>query len=145
MTKRRTLTIAGTAVVAVTAWVFFEGTGDPSSDLAGADSTTTPTSGMVIQIDPETGQPVDPSQYDPNVLPGTQTGINSTSDEGRVEEPAPGGGIMKNLEGRFQNSAVATVSDSDTVEIECVPGKHGHVEETEDAPKKEAGAKGGEQ
>ena len=46
-----------------------------------------------------------------------------TSPEGLVEEPSPvpGGGVMIDLQGRFQNRATATASDSDSVVIDCAP------------------------
>ena len=53
----------------------------------------------------------------------------STSGEGLEVEPSPvpGGGVMIDLQGRFQHAATAAVLDSDSVVVECLPdsGAHG--------------------
>ena len=47
----------------------------------------------------------------------------STSHQGLVEVPAPGGGVMVDLQGRFRSATVARVKPDGTVVTECVkPG-----------------------
>jgi hypothetical protein len=73
------------------------------------------TSGMRAHVDPATGrlvpEPVVPApaarQPAPLPLP--------------AEEPAPGGGMMSVLHGRFMNSVVATVEADGSVRIDCRP------------------------
>jgi hypothetical protein len=47
----------------------------------------------------------------------------STSTEGleAVPSPVPGGGMMIDLQGRFQNAATATVDDSGQATVDCTP------------------------
>ena len=60
---------------------------------------------------------------DPNAVKGLDSGVYNTSTEGLEIEPSPtpGGGLMMDLQGRFQNAATATVADSDSVVVECLP------------------------
>ena len=46
----------------------------------------------------------------------------STSHEGLFEEPAPGGGIMVNLQGRFQSLSVATTDADGNVTVHHLSG-----------------------
>ena len=72
--------------------------------------------GMVIQLDPVTGKPIE------TTLPAdTSTPQTSGSDVEISEEPAPGGGVMVIVGDKFHQSMVGTVGDSNGVTVECVP------------------------
>lgn len=60
---------------------------------------------------------------DPDAVKGLDGGSFNMSTEGLVVEPSPtpGGGMMMDLQGRFQNAATATVADSDSIVVECLP------------------------
>ena len=76
--------------------------------------------GMVAHKDPVTGRFVpeasaaQPSKETANAL--------SMSQEGLVEVPAPGGGFMVDLRGRFQQAMTATANPDGSVTVEC--GQH---------------------
>lgn len=65
-----------------------------------------------------TGDPNDPDAAKSAVSPGL-----NTSSEGLTEEPSTGsaGGVKVDLNGRFQQAVTASVGDSDSVVVECVP------------------------
>ena len=47
----------------------------------------------------------------------------STSHQGLVEKPAPGGGMMIDLQGRFRSAATATAGADGTPVVDCIqPG-----------------------
>ncbi len=85
-----------------------------------ADTSTAPGAGSRINVDPQTGKripvpsagvllPVDPAF--------------STSHSGLVEQPAPGGGVMVDLQGRFRSAATATVGPDGKAHVDCIaPG-----------------------
>ena len=114
--KSRKPLVGGALVVAVVAALAIWGVpGQGDGEAPGAIVSP----GMVTHIDPETGQTIaapGPGQADE---PG---GVANTSAEGLVEEPSPvpGGGVMVDLQGRFQNAAIVT-GDTDSVKVECVP------------------------
>lgn len=60
---------------------------------------------------------------DPHAVKGLDGRSFNTSTEGLVVEPSPtpGQGQMMDLQGRFQHAATATVADSDSVVVECLP------------------------
>lgn len=116
--KRGTIVVAGLVVIAVAigAATLLERDDTP------VEASPTGAAALTATIDPETGEAV--------VTSGGSADVTSMSDEGLVEEPShlPDGGTMVDLQGRFQNSANATVSDSDSVVVECVPecDEHDH-------------------
>ena len=74
--------------------------------------------GSWIHVDPQTGKRV--------ARPAASVAIAadpafSTSHQGLVEQPAPGGGMMLNLQGRFRSAATATVGVDGKAHVECVP------------------------
>jgi len=102
----------------------------PSQDAAsGVTATGSPdggaptaaTAGQWIHVDPETGRVGAPQ-------PGSAAGAAiaadpafSTSHEGLVVEPAPGGGEMVDLQGRFNSAMWARVKPDGSVVTDCVP------------------------
>ncbi len=59
----------------------------------------------------------------PGAAAGLDDGSFDSSGEGLVSEPSPvpGGGVMVDLKGRFRNTATATLADSDSVVVDCLP------------------------
>lgn len=80
------------------------------------------TSGMMIYIDPETGaflkEPA-PGHEPLQLTPQLQNAF-STSDSGLVEVPSsiPGGGVMLDLQGRFQSPLVITTDTNGKVKMQ---------------------------
>ncbi len=79
---------------------------------AGGDAA--PAAGMEAHVDPATGrfvpEPVVPRPPEPvRTFPPP------------VLEPAPGGGMMSVLHGRFKNAMVATVDADGTLHVDCRP------------------------
>ncbi len=79
--------------------------------------------GQWINVDPRTGARVAPSVA---IVPGPAF---STSHAGLVEETAPGGGVMINLQGRFRSAATATVGTDGKATVDCVPPGTAHEEQ----------------
>lgn len=81
--------------------------------------------GSRINVDPQTGarMPV-PSSGEGVQLPADPA--FSTSHSGLVEQPAPGGGVMVDLQGRFRSAATASVGPDGTVHLDCVEPGHTH-------------------
>ena len=63
-------------------------------------------SGMRVYVDPKTGEPTAPP---PNAAVESAPAVQQRSGEGLVEEPAPGGGVMMDLKGRFKTPLAVTV------------------------------------
>lgn len=77
---------------------------------------------MRATVDPQTGALV------PGPAPGTllvPQGALSRSAAGLLEEPAPGGGVMVDLQGRFRNTMASTVGVSGETHTECRSGSSG--------------------
>ena len=122
MKMNRSLRLVVVVVVAVVAvWIARSGQDAPpvTSDQNIETAAPAAQSGMIAHIDPVTGEPVET----PPPAMAAEAGKDG-SDAIYVEEPSPGGGVMVQLNGGFQHSAVATVGDSDSVTIECVPEAH---------------------
>ena len=68
--------------------------------------------GMTVYKDPDTGRlmPVPPAELR-ELLSEDLRQATSTSHEGLVQTAAPGGGVMIDLQGRFQNAMWASVAD----------------------------------
>jgi hypothetical protein len=89
------------------------GLGSPARSEDAA-SAPVPAAGMRAYVDPRTGALVPaPVPGAPPAAPGF-----SRSAAGLVETRAPGGGVMVNLQGRFQSPLVATVGPDGRVRLQ---------------------------
>lgn len=93
----------------------------PESDVAGE----TTGSAQVVYLDPKTGRLVGepPPGEKALILSPAELNMISTSHQGLVEQPLPGGGYMVDLQGRFRHMAVATVADDGAVVLSEVAGE----------------------
>jgi hypothetical protein len=89
---------------------------------AGQISTDAPTAGMTIHIDPQTGAILEgpapgsvPMQMSPDLMNAL-----STSHAGLLEVPShvPGGGVIVDLQGRFQNPLIGTIDSSGKLKVQ---------------------------
>lgn len=128
MKKAAPLALAGAAVAVALAWVLIanEGGGSRSARddaLTGASTSGASEAGFVVHVDPSTGtftaSSPQPVRVDVDMV--LQNAL-STSSDGLVEvaNPVPGGGVMVDLRGRFQNAMVATVDESGGLGATCV-------------------------
>ncbi len=89
-----------------------------------ADATSgAQTEGYRVYIDTATGSITDqPTGNEPIILDKKMQNALSTSSEGLREEPSPvaGGGTMIRLEGRFQNTSLATVGADGKIVAPCI-------------------------
>jgi hypothetical protein len=78
--------------------------------------------------DPQTGllSMIGPDNSIIPLSPELQNAL-STSHEGLVEEQAPGGGVIVNLQGRFQSLMVATQGTDNKVSVECLSNSVGET------------------
>ena len=85
-----------------------------------AESAAAPAAGSWINVDPQTGKRI-PLPDGVVQLPADPA--FSTSHSGLVEQPAPGGGVMVDLQGRFRSAATATVGPDGRAHVDCIaPG-----------------------
>lgn len=110
--------IASLAVTVLDAALVRACDGDVAGDGAASNDSS---SGMRAYIDPATGeltsQPVVPELQPRGAAAAAAT---STSTQGLVEQPAPGGGVMVDLQGRFQNEMRATIGADGAMHTDCV-------------------------
>jgi hypothetical protein len=81
--------------------------------------------GMVLHIDPATGQFTDsPSAQQMKELSAALAPGLNTSDNGLTvrKNAGPGGGVMIDLQGRFQNTSIAVVDEHGKLQTTCAPG-----------------------
>ena len=116
--------------LALTSLVFFfppmaAGQSQDSPDTDAAAPAEITVSAQRAYLDPQTGRLTDKPPPGAEVLTLSQEELNmlSTSHEGLVERPLPGGGYILDLQGRFRHMAVATVAEDGTVEIREVAGE----------------------
>ena len=102
--------IASVALV----WGFLVGVAT-AEDAPGV--TTPPPASMRVHIDPSTGAIV-PAPVGPPA-PAQLAPAASHSAQGLVERPAPGGGVMLDLQGRFLSPVTATVAPDGAPHAEC--------------------------
>ena len=74
--------------------------------------------GSWVQVDPQTGQRV-PPQGRTVAIPANPA--FSSSHSGLVEVPAPAGGMMIDLQGRFRSAVTATVDGDGRTRVDCLP------------------------
>ena len=93
-------------------WVLLVGAVD-----AGENALDTPASapGMKAYVDPQTGELL--PERPPDLPPEPASAALDHSTAGLVEVPAPGGGSMIDLQGRFQSPLVATVAPDGTLRV----------------------------
>jgi len=91
-------------------------------------TTAAPAAGQWIHVDPQTGaRTARPSAAAAAAITGDPA--FSTSGQGLVQQPAPGGGATMNLQGRFRSAAVATVGPDGATTVDChTPGRQGGEE-----------------
>jgi len=123
--KSRNILFGGSVVLAVVAAALLWGSFSNDNPEGETATLPVPSSSMVTHIDPVTGEPISSPAPGQSPATGQPDGSLSHSTEGLVEEEssAPGGGVIMDLQGRFQNQAIAVV-DSDSVHAHCVPDSH---------------------
>jgi hypothetical protein len=91
-----------------------------ASANAGKKYISVKVAGRDVQVDPQTGQikPLTPAEAQ-QLADGLKTMLNKST-EGLVPEKHPDGSVSINLQGRFQNVAVARVNADGTLEQSCV-------------------------
>ncbi len=77
--------------------------------------------GMRAYFDPKTGKLGFPPADQAAPPSAAEQSAHSTSAQGLVVVPAPGGGQMVDLQGRFQSSMTATLKPDGTVKTDCHP------------------------
>lgn len=77
--------------------------------------------GMRAYFDPQTGKLGVPPPDEAAPPTAAEQRAHSTSAEGLVIVPAPGGGQMVDLQGRFQSATTATLKPDGTVNTDCHP------------------------
>ncbi len=93
------------------------------ADPSGAPSQTVPAAraGQWIHVDPQTGARTG-APADARAATAADPAF-STSHDGLVERPAPGGGVTVDLQGRFRSAVIATVGADGKVDVDChAPG-----------------------
>lgn len=93
---------------------------DGDAAVAAPSATTGEAAGMRIYVDPSTGELTSPPEAAAPQQRGVGSAATSTSTQGLVEEPAPGGGVMIDLQGRFQNEMHATIGADGALRTDCV-------------------------
>jgi hypothetical protein len=100
---------------------------EPGASAAPGAAPAT-SAGRWIRVDPQTGE------RKAGPMPGSARGAIAadpafdTSSQGLVEEPAPGGGVMVDLGGRFRSAVTATVGPDGTPAADCVTPGAAHTE-----------------
>lgn len=91
-----------------------------TKNAANKTYVTVKVGGQEVQIDPQTGQmkPLTPEEAQ-KLATGLKQVINQSSD-GLVQEQQPDGSVKMDLDGHFQNVAVARKNDDGTVAQGCV-------------------------
>ncbi len=124
---------AAAAATAMVAAVIAVGQVHAGSDQTTAQPSAAPSqsdSGLKVYIDPQTGQIRSEPAPGTEVLqiPAQQQSPFSTSHEGLVEVPAPGGGVKIDLQGRFQTPLIATTDADGRVKM-MHPGEMQHSDD----------------
>lgn len=95
----------------------------PGGPLQAARANPTPgmSAGMIAAVDPKTGKLVEPTPEQIRALTSPAGSTVSRSAEGLVEVHRPDGSVMIDLQGRFQDYAVARIGPDGKPVISCVP------------------------
>ena len=118
--------LGGAYIAASVSLGFAEPSGAPPSN----DGTTNAAArgGQWVHADPQTGARTMPSPGDTAAAIAGNPAF-STSQQGLVQQPAPGGGVMVDLQGRFRSAAEATAGPDGKVSVDCrAPGVPGGKE-----------------
>jgi hypothetical protein len=91
---------------------------DSAAPTEGAAAPAPGQAGSWIHIDPQTGKRIPPPV---GGVPRAADPAFSSSHQGLVEKPAPGGGVMIDLQGRFQSATEVTVGSDGKAHRNCVP------------------------
>jgi hypothetical protein len=96
------------------------GTISTPTDVA-QDATSPVQAGLVVELDPVTGQPTEPSAETFRQLQGERGSSLAFSDEGLVEESSVviGGGYKVDLQGRFQHTMTVTFDPDGETRSNC--------------------------
>lgn len=94
-----------------------EQVGNETPDLGAGKALT---GGRWIHVDPDTRESGVPAHENSLSAAVSSDPALSTSHQGLVEVPAPGGGVMVDLQGRFRSAVIARVKPDGTVVTECV-------------------------
>ena len=125
-----TVTVASAIVVVAAITVLSKQLGNASasrvtavnsaSSEPGKKYVTVKVAGRDIQVDPQTGQirPLTPEEAK-QLGDGLKTMLNKSTD-GLVQVKHPDGSVSMDLQGRFQNVALARINSDGTVEQSCV-------------------------
>jgi len=94
--------------------------GMPTSSQESALQNPIPAQGMRVYRDPQTGQlgPLPPGVHPPGLSVVERQMLNR-SDRGLQARTLPRGGIAVDLQGRYQNMAIATVGADGQPEVNC--------------------------
>ena len=103
------------AVVLIGVWVVLADAPTRTEAVNALEAVPATNVGMRVTVDPSTGR----FSEDPAHFVGPVTDPLNWSDEGLVQENSPVSGIMFNLQGRYQNTFVASVDESGNVTAEC--------------------------
>ncbi len=94
----------------------------PSGGVDAAQLPVKEQQGVKIYLDPVTGKPsMPPAGKKPTSSVFSSDAKMNTSSRGLIEQSAPGGGTMVDLQGRFQSSTKATVNKDGSIVIEHLP------------------------
>ena len=85
---------------------------EPSSGPPGAAA------GYWVYVDPQTGERSASAPADAAAAMAADPAF-STSAQGLVERPAPGGGTVVDLQGRFKNATVFTIGPDGKASVDC--------------------------
>jgi hypothetical protein len=112
---------AAIVAVASSARVVLASDADAANGAAANDATAREGSaGMRVYVDPATGALTsEPAVPEPQPR-SAGIAATSTSTQGLVEQAAPGGGVMVDLQGRFQNEMRATIGPDGAMHTDCV-------------------------
>jgi hypothetical protein len=109
-----------------------------ATKMPAAQSTPAFSSGAVIAIDPETGELGMPSAQQMSELLGTPSvipGDLNNSDVGLVDVQLQKGGVIRDLQGRFQETSTVTIAPDGKMVFGCGTHNHGlDISPTQAAP-----------